>query len=97
MKIEIDTFAKTVRIIDTLPITELVAFFKKDWPDQWKDYSIILGSEKNTWSYYPYYPWDLRPCTNPDPIQPTYICNGTTGSFLTSSTLTVGQLLEINN
>lgn len=84
MKIEIDTLAKTVRIIDTLPITELVAFFKKDWPDQWKDYSIILGSEKNTWSYYPYYPYYplyLHPCTNPDPIQPTNICNGTTVLF----------------
>jgi len=103
MKIEIDTAAKTVRIIDTLPITDLVAFFKKDWPDQWKDYSIILGSEKVEWYKYP---WQVYPSIPYDPLfpySPIYtpgtISSPSVGLEFTTgdTTVTVEQFLKINN
>jgi hypothetical protein len=40
MKLQIDTKAKTIKIDETVKITELVKILKKLLPKEWEDYSL---------------------------------------------------------
>jgi len=53
MKLEINTVDKTVKVMEDIPLKNLLGEIKKYIPD-WKEYKLISYEEK--WSYYPYYP-----------------------------------------
>lgn len=62
MKLQINTKAKTIKIDETVKITELVKILKKLLPKEWEDYSLETDSFI-TWynpiPWYPYHPWRI--------------------------------------
>ena len=57
MKLEIDTTAKTIKVIGSVNVKELHEMMKKLFPDkQWEEYSLEQ-QQVSTWTYYPYTPY----------------------------------------
>lgn len=71
MKLQIDTTAKTIKIEQTVKITELVNIVKKLLPDSWKEYSLETGSV----IYWPSYPVFTYDRWNPQPLPYYTTCN----------------------
>jgi len=67
MKIQLDTTQKTIKVENTVKLSELISALDKMFPNgEWKDYSLETNVTINNWSYpiyikesptYPAYPW----------------------------------------
>jgi len=75
MKLQIDTTEKAIRLLDSVPMGELVDILKKLLPDKaWREFSIQYAGEVH-WKDVIYVP-----LTYPQPIYPWYTTSGELGT-----------------
>ena len=77
MKLQIDTTAKVIRLLDTVPMGELVDTLKKLLPNKaWKEFSIQYAGEIH-WKDVIYIPFSPS-----YPIYPWYVTSGETAPLV---------------